>query len=354
MGMSAASRTRWLLALALGVLALVAAAQAAGTYVAHGVTVGLLAVIALAVTVVVGLVSLGQARRRIGQELQALRATPAGGALLAERRQRLLAIQAAGVRPDRAALAEVAAADEAGRAYLGRYLVATTILIGLVGTFAGLMQTLGNVAPLLGQKDGDLLALLAAPLGGLQITFAASLVAILATLALALAQGDLALHEAQALALLEDRTTHELVPAAVARRRRSGRAHGARGAGAGQRAGHEPEGGLLPGAVRGAGAVAGGQRPAHGRQRPRRERTRRPGAEGHRRGGGAAGRPPGRDGRAADARAGRGAGQGGRADAGRGGCSGGASAGRGQRRRPSDEHRGRRRGQRDHRPPARR
>jgi hypothetical protein len=212
MGMSVASRTRWLLALALGVLALVAAAQSAGSYVAHGVTVGLLAVIALAATVIAGLVSLGQARRRIGQELQALRATPAGGALLAERRQRLRAIQAAGVRPDRSALAEVAAADEAGRAYLGRYLVATTILIGLVGTFAGLMQTLGNVAPLLGQKDGDLLSLLAAPLGGLQITFAASLVAILATLALALAQGDLALHESQALALLEDRTTHELVP----------------------------------------------------------------------------------------------------------------------------------------------
>ncbi len=212
MGMSPSSRLRWLLALGLGLLALVAAAQAAGTYVTHRVTVGLLAVIALAATVVIGLVSLGRARRRIAQELQALRATPAGGSLLVERRQRLLAIQATGVRPDRAALAEVAAADEAGRAYLGRYLVATTILIGLVGTFAGLMQTLGNVAPLLAQKDGDLLTLLAAPLGGLQITFAASLVAILATLALALAQGDLALHEAQALALLEDRTTHELVP----------------------------------------------------------------------------------------------------------------------------------------------
>ena len=58
---------------------------------------------------------------------------------------------------------------------------------------------------------------------------------------------------------------------AVARRRGSGRTHGARGAGAGQRAGLEPESGLLPRPVRSTGAVAGGQRPADGRQRPRRE-----------------------------------------------------------------------------------
>lgn len=206
------SRLRWVLALAVAVVALGASVSAVTTYLDHRLMVGVLAVAALAVTLVAGLGSLALARRRIGAELQALAATPARGDLLTTRRRRLAAIKASGVRADQDVLADVAAADEAGRAYIGRYLVATTVLIGLVGTFAGLMETLGKVAPLLAQKDADVLALLGAPLGGLHVTFGASLVAILATLALALAQGDLALHEQQALALLEDRTRHDLVP----------------------------------------------------------------------------------------------------------------------------------------------
>jgi hypothetical protein len=207
------SKLRWILAAAVALLALGAAVNALDVYLAHRLTVGVLAVAALAVTLVVGLASLASARRRIGRELAALRASPPGGELLTARRQRLLSIKAAGVRPDRDVLADTAAAEEAGRAYIGRYLVATTVLIGLVGTFAGLMATLGKVSPLLGDKDAGGLALLAEPLAGLHVTFGASLVAILATLALALAQGDLALHEGQALAALEDRTTHDLYPA---------------------------------------------------------------------------------------------------------------------------------------------
>ena len=209
------SRLRWILALAVAALTLVAAIRALSTYLSHGLNVGATAVGALAVTLVIGLASLAFARRRIGIELAGLRRNPPRGSLVDARRLRLAAIQAAGARPDAAALAEAAAAEESGRAYIGRYLLATTVLIGLVGTFAGLMETLGHVAPLLAQKQGsdvDVLALLASPLGGLHVTFGASLVAILATLSLALAQGDLALHETQALALLEDRSTHELVP----------------------------------------------------------------------------------------------------------------------------------------------
>jgi hypothetical protein len=207
------SRLRWILAGAVALLALVASVNALDVYLAHHLTVGVLAVAALAVTLAVGLASLALARRRIGGELAALQASPPGGELLAARRQRLLSIKAAGARPDRDVLAEAAAAAEAGRAYFGRYLVATTVLIGLVGTFAGLMATLGKVAPLLGDKETGGLALLAEPLAGLHVTFGASLVAILATLALALAQGDLALHEGLALAALEDRTIHDLYPA---------------------------------------------------------------------------------------------------------------------------------------------
>jgi hypothetical protein len=207
------SRLRWGLAGAVALLAVIAAVTALQTYLAHQLTAGVLAVSALAITLIVGLASLASARRRIGAELAALRRNPPGGSLLADRRRRLAEIKASGSRPDADALADAAAADEAGRAYIGRYLVATTVLIGLVGTFAGLMETLAKVAPLLGDNGNGGLAVLAGPLSGLHVTFGASLVAILATLSLALAQGDLALHEAQALAALHDRTTHDLIPA---------------------------------------------------------------------------------------------------------------------------------------------
>jgi hypothetical protein len=216
------SRMRWFLAAALGLLALVAAMQATWTYIKYDLRIGVASVLALAITLLVGLGSLWWARVRIGFELAALRGLPAGAtapdgsapasSLLRGRRERLQAIRAAGVRPDRQVLADATSAEEAGRAYIGRYFVATTVLIGLVGTFAGLMATLSKVAPLLHEKESGALALLAEPLAGLHVTFGASLVAILSTLALVLAQGDLALHEEQALTMLEDRTTHSLIP----------------------------------------------------------------------------------------------------------------------------------------------
>jgi hypothetical protein len=194
----------------VALLALGWALSALHTYAAHHLTAAVLATGALAVTLLIGLGSLGWARWRIERELAGLRS--GGGELLEARRQRLQAIARAGIRPDRAALAEATAAEEAGRAYFGRYLVATTVLLGLVGTFAGLMETLERISPMLTDREGATLSLLAAPLGGLHVTFGASLVAILGTLALALAQGDLTLHEDLALALLEERTTHQLIP----------------------------------------------------------------------------------------------------------------------------------------------
>lgn len=206
------TRVRWLLALALGTVATVAAVGSLRTYWAHNLTVGMLAVVVLLAITVGGLASLASARVRIGRELRALTADAPSGELWTQRRDRLTALRAQGVRPDLATLADAVAAREAGRAYLARYLVATTVLVGLVGTFAGLMETLGRVAPLLTAGDGGALGLLAAPLAGLHVTFGASLVAILTTLSLTLAQGDLSLAEAEALALLEERTAHDLLP----------------------------------------------------------------------------------------------------------------------------------------------
>jgi hypothetical protein len=209
------SLLRWTSALGLAILALVVAVASMRTYLAHEMTLGVWAVLATAVLLLLGLGSLGAARLRLGRELVALEgASPIPvGQLWRARAARLAEIQAAGAHPRAEVLAEVTRAEEAGRAYLGRYLVATTVLIGLVGTFAGLMQTLGKLTPLLGDARVTGADLLAAPLAGLHVTFGASLVAILATLALALAQGDLALCEERALARLEDRTTHEWIPA---------------------------------------------------------------------------------------------------------------------------------------------
>lgn len=207
------SRVRWGLAGVLALLGLFTAVSALRTYAEHGLVLGIAAVVALALITVAGMASLGFARRRIHTELVGMSGHPPAGSLYEERRQRLEAIKASGARPDLRALAEASAAKEASRAYIGRYLVATTVLVGLVGTFAGLMETLGKVAPLLADDGaGKALSLLAAPLSGLHVTFGASLVAIVVTLALSLAQGDLVLHEEQALATLEDLTHHQLVP----------------------------------------------------------------------------------------------------------------------------------------------
>ncbi len=206
------SKLRWGLGAALALIALLAALSVLRTYLGHRLWLGGISVLVLMAIDLVGFVSLGRARRRLYAEIAALAAEPPGGELLAERRRRLSAVHAAGGRPDLDALAAATAAIELGRAYLGKYLVAVTVLVGLVGTFAGLMETLRGVAPLLADERITTLQALAGPLAGLDVTFGASLVGILVTLALALVQGDLALAEEEALAQLEERTRHVLVP----------------------------------------------------------------------------------------------------------------------------------------------
>ena len=166
---------------------------------------------------IVGFVSLARARRDVGRELAALAATPPGGALWAARRAQALELRGRNVVLDLDVLAEATAAEEVERGFAGKYLVATTILVGLVGTFGGLMETLAHLSPLLkgeGATNGPagVLALLGGPLAGLHVTFGTSVVAILITLALALVQGDVALQQERLLARLQERTRHVLVP----------------------------------------------------------------------------------------------------------------------------------------------
>jgi len=211
------TRARWIVGGLIGLGALVVAGDALGAYLAERLIVGVVAVLVLAGVLVIGLASLGRARRYVAGEVASLAAEPPGGALLEARRTKLRALQGRGVMPDLDVLADATAAEEAERGYTGRYLVATTVLIGLVGTFGGLMETMARVGPLLKGSLGaggeaGVLALVAAPLGGLHVTFGTSVVAILVTLALALIQGDVTLHHERMLALLQERTRHVLMP----------------------------------------------------------------------------------------------------------------------------------------------
>jgi hypothetical protein len=211
------TRARWLTGALIAVGALVVASQALATYIAGHLVVGIVAVLVLMAVLVIGFTSLARARLYIARELVALAAQPPGGVLFLARRQQAVELRRRNVTPDLDVLADATTAEEAERAYAGKYLVATTVLIGLVGTFGGLMETLARVAPLL---KGDLgtagpagaLGLIAGPLAGLHVTFGTSVVAILVTLALALVQGDVTLRHEQLLALLHERTRHVLIP----------------------------------------------------------------------------------------------------------------------------------------------
>ncbi|HEX2658629.1 MAG TPA: hypothetical protein VHU40_10160, partial [Polyangia bacterium] len=209
----AMTRARWGLAGALALAALIVGVKAFAAYVTVGSTVGVVAMLALLAVLVVGLGSLARARRDLARELRALGASTPSGALYAARRKQLEDLAARNVTPELDALSAAVAAAENERGYAGRYLVATTVLVGLVGTFGGLMETLGRLPPLLTGEGNGTLALLAGPLQGLHVTFGTSLVAILITLALSLVQGDVTLNQERLLALLEERTRHVLMPA---------------------------------------------------------------------------------------------------------------------------------------------
>jgi hypothetical protein len=209
------SRLRWGLGGLVGLVALVAAAQSLKVYLQHGLWLGAAAVAVLVVILIGGLYSLGRARLFLSGELLALDGVgQAGGQLYTARRTRLQELRERGVTPDLEVLGASDAVTLAGRAYLGRYVVATAVLVGLIGTFAGLMETLRRVAPLLDDAQGRLpaLKLLAAPLAGLDVTFGASIVGILVTLGLSLVQGDLGIAEELVLARLEERVRHQLLP----------------------------------------------------------------------------------------------------------------------------------------------
>ncbi len=201
------------LLLCLLVVALSVAMVSGVAYVEHRLWLGALAVGLLGIIAVFGAATLFHERRRLAELLVDLAAKQPSSTLWKERRGRLEALAKAGLRPDLDLLAQSLRAAETSRAFLGKYFVAVTVLVGLVGTFAGLMEMLRGVQPLLQTTTAPALDVLLQPLVGLDVTFGASVVGILVTLALTLQSGDLQLAEEAMLACIEERTAHELVPA---------------------------------------------------------------------------------------------------------------------------------------------
>jgi hypothetical protein len=208
-------RVRDLLALFLLLLSLLATAHFCRLYLERRLLLGLFCAAALLVLLLAGAASFLRARLQLARELLAFSAeSPPPGTLLFQRRQILAAVREQGGRPDLHALSRRAQAELAGQAYLGRYFVAVAVLVGLLGTFAGLMETLSGVSGLLSDESSvrSVLALLSTPLSGLHVTFGASMAGILVTVTLALLQGDLALMDDELHAALEEHTAHRLVP----------------------------------------------------------------------------------------------------------------------------------------------
>ncbi|MBI4511763.1 MAG: hypothetical protein HY698_19170 [Deltaproteobacteria bacterium] len=203
---------RWSLGGLLTSVSLLAALKSFMTYAGRGAWLGVAVVAILGAAAIFGFVTLLLARVRLGKELGKLSSQPPQGELWAARRRELLEIRDRGAVPDLDALASATAAREGGRAYLGRYLVAVTVLIGLVGTLAGLIETFRGMAPLLMDESVSALKVMAGPLTGLDVTLGASVVGILVTLALSLVQGDLVLAEEIVLSRLHERTRHVLMP----------------------------------------------------------------------------------------------------------------------------------------------
>ncbi len=109
------------------------------------------------------------------------------------------------------------------RRALVRYLTGALVLLGLIGTFYGLLETLGGVRAVLGslagQQETDTLALLsdlqnrlAKPLGGMGMAFSSSLFGLLASLVLAFMELQLFHAQNEVHAELESLVVSDLVP----------------------------------------------------------------------------------------------------------------------------------------------
>ncbi|MCC6808095.1 MAG: hypothetical protein IT381_11775 [Deltaproteobacteria bacterium] len=200
---------RELAALVLIGLGLVFALRAAVQLIGHGAYLGVFVLAILIAIGVAGARSLLAAKHRFTGELTQLANGTSG--LLSVRKEKLARLAARRAEPDLGALRDATDAALEQEGQLGRQLVATTILVGLVGTFLGMQTAFSSVAPLLAD-DASALVRLVAPLSSLEVAFGASIVAILLTLGFSLLSADVVLLQARLVAELDEATAHGLVP----------------------------------------------------------------------------------------------------------------------------------------------
>ncbi len=111
-------------------------------------------------------------------------------------------------------LREIITSQESGRAIVAKYFIGACVMLGLFGSFLGLLETVGGAySAIEGIKNSDqLLSNLHRPLSGMSITFGTSIVGIIASLTLGFSFVFLNRRQVVFLSELEEFTQIELIP----------------------------------------------------------------------------------------------------------------------------------------------
>ena len=83
-------------------------------------------------------------------------------------------------------LTEIISSSESSRTIVARYLMGACVMLGLFGSFLGLLETVGGAYSAIEgiENSGKLLNNLSRPLGGMSLTFGTSIMGIIASLSL--------------------------------------------------------------------------------------------------------------------------------------------------------------------------
>ena len=112
------------------------------------------------------------------------------------------------------ALSEIISSKESGRAVMARYFIGACVMLGLLGSFLGLLETVGGAYSAIESVSNStqLLTNLHSPLSGMSLTFSTSIVGIIASLSLGFAFIFLNRRQMIFLADLEEFTQTALIP----------------------------------------------------------------------------------------------------------------------------------------------
>jgi len=168
-----------------------------------------------------------EAALREGGGLEGLDLDGLGRCAMRERVELLSEIERSGRFTDAAVLSEALLDREEPRVDVARYTAGMLVLLGLLGTFIGLLITIGGVAAVVDglgvTPDGDIEAFLVqlkvglrSPLEGMGLAFSTSLLGLTGSLLLGIGALGLSAAQSSWMSKLEEATALYLVPAAAA------------------------------------------------------------------------------------------------------------------------------------------